>query len=33
MDTSKYVTEFKQLEEELSSGNLSQTPCVFKTDY
>ena len=30
MDTSKYVVEFKQLEEELSSGNLSGQELAVK---
>ena len=30
MDTSKYVAEFKQLEDELSSGNLSGQDLAVK---
>ena len=30
MDTSKYVAEYKQLEEELSSGNLSSQELAQK---
>ena len=30
MDTSKYVAEFKQLEDELSSGNLSSQDLAVK---